>query len=151
VALWLLLVPGPADRERRVASASKGGIAPDYADYVGDASCRDCHPGEYAAHTSSGHSKTLRPAARVALRRHWDGLTAQDPERPGGGWPRPPGGRRAVGRPRRGGLGRGPDPTRRAATVRERWCQRRRLIRRSLTLAARRRFRLGDGPGRGAD
>ncbi len=86
VALGLQFVPGTANRERRAASASNGGIDPAYADYLGDASCRDCHPGEYAAHTSSGHSKTLRPAARVALRRHWDGRTAEDPERPGVVW-----------------------------------------------------------------
>lgn len=59
---------------------------PAHADYVGDVACRDCHPGEYAAHTGSGHSRTLRPAARVAARRGWDGLTAPDPEVPGVSW-----------------------------------------------------------------
>jgi hypothetical protein len=33
-----------------------------------------------------GAFETLHPAAQVALRRHWDGLTAQDPERPGVAW-----------------------------------------------------------------
>lgn len=57
-----------------------------YANYIGDRACRDCHPGEYAAHTSSGHSKTLRRAATVARRRGWDGVTADDPEVPGVSW-----------------------------------------------------------------
>src|SRR5262249_11169602 len=86
LALGLVFYPRPADRDRGETSASRGRIDPDYAGYVGDASCRDCHPGEYAAHTGSGHSKTLRPAARVALRRRWGGLTAAAPERPGVVW-----------------------------------------------------------------
>jgi hypothetical protein len=85
-ALWLALQAGTADRERGAPPGPRRQIDPTYAGYVGDTSCRDCHPGEYAAHTGSGHSKTLRPAARVALRRHWDGLTAWDPERPGVAW-----------------------------------------------------------------
>ena len=49
-------------------------------------SCRECHPGESAAHSRSGHSRTLRSAARVVRDRHWDGRTAEDPERPGVVW-----------------------------------------------------------------
>lgn len=56
------------------------------ADYVGDVSCRDCHPGEFAAHSGSGHSKTLRRAVQVALRRGWDSRTTPDPEQPGVSW-----------------------------------------------------------------
>ena len=44
----------PPSRVERAA------IDPGYASYVGDRSCRDCHPGESAAHSRSGHARTLR-------------------------------------------------------------------------------------------
>jgi hypothetical protein len=54
--------------------------------YVGDSSCRACHPGESALHARSGHARTLRPAAETAAARRLDGVTAPDPERPGVTW-----------------------------------------------------------------
>ncbi len=65
-------------------SGSKAGVDPSYALYVGDRTCSECHPGEVALHSRSGHSRTLRPAAGLA--RQLDGLTTEDPERPGVIW-----------------------------------------------------------------
>jgi cytochrome c554/c'-like protein len=85
-SLWLVLTTGTTAKGRRGVSGSKSRVDPDYARYVGDVSCRDCHPGEWASHSRSGHSRTLRSAARVALDRRWDGRSAVDPERPGVAW-----------------------------------------------------------------
>src|SRR5579864_7493604 len=54
--------------------------------FVGDRACRECHPGESALNARSGHSRTLRPAARVALLRGLNGRRVPDPERPGVTW-----------------------------------------------------------------
>ncbi len=54
--------------------------------YVGDRSCRECHPGESALHARSGHAHTLRPAAETAAARKLDGIIAPDPERPSVTW-----------------------------------------------------------------
>lgn len=55
-------------------------------DYVGSRSCRECHPGEYAFYTTSGHSRTIRPASRRRLARELDGRGVDDPEWPGVTW-----------------------------------------------------------------
>lgn len=54
--------------------------------YVGDRSCRECHPGESSLHARSGHAHTLRPAAETDAARKLDGTTVADPERPGVSW-----------------------------------------------------------------
>ncbi len=54
--------------------------------YVGDRTCRECHPGESSLHARSGHAHTLRPAAATEVARKLDGITAPDPERPGVSW-----------------------------------------------------------------
>ncbi len=54
--------------------------------FVGDRSCRECHPGESALHARPGHARTPRPAAATAAARKLDGVTAPDPERPGVSW-----------------------------------------------------------------
>ena len=51
--------------------------------YVGSKSCAECHPGEFASHSRSGHARTLRPAARTALAGRLSGETFPDPEHPG--------------------------------------------------------------------
>ena len=56
------------------------------ANYIGSRSCADCHPGEFAAHTRSGHARTLRPAAQTPLAGRLDGATFADPERPSASW-----------------------------------------------------------------
>jgi hypothetical protein len=54
--------------------------------FVGDHSCRECHPGESSLHARSGHAHTLRPAAEVAAARKLDGVEVADPERPDVSW-----------------------------------------------------------------
>jgi hypothetical protein len=56
------------------------------ASYLGDAACRDCHPGPAAAHAQSGHSKTLRRVESSPLVKRLDGVSAPDPEVPGATW-----------------------------------------------------------------
>src|SRR5262249_38521352 len=54
--------------------------------YIGSRACRSCHPGEYAAHTWSGHARTLRRAADIPLAGRLDGLALADPELSGITW-----------------------------------------------------------------
>lgn len=54
--------------------------------YVGRASCLECHPGECAAFSRSGHARTLRPAEKAPIARWLDGRTVADPERPEVSW-----------------------------------------------------------------
>ena len=54
--------------------------------YAGPKVCAECHPGEAALVSRSGHSSTLLPAGRRALSRSLDGKTITDPERPEVGW-----------------------------------------------------------------
>ena len=54
--------------------------------FIGAEACRECHPGESAHHSKSGHSRTLRPASSRRLARELDGVSAADPERPGVSW-----------------------------------------------------------------
>ncbi len=77
---------GVASRERATPSWAKSGVDPSYSLYVGDRACSECHPGEAAHHSRSGHSRTLRPAAGTMLARGLDGLATEDPERPGVIW-----------------------------------------------------------------
>jgi hypothetical protein len=53
---------------------------------VGYRACRECHPGESAQYSRSGHARTLRPAAGRSLARQFDGLSVDDPEYPGVTW-----------------------------------------------------------------
>jgi hypothetical protein len=48
--------------------------------YVGSRACRECHPGEYALYTRSGHSRTLRAAAQAPVAQRLNGRTVADPE-----------------------------------------------------------------------
>ena len=81
---WWATRPEPpeAGRERFV----KAPIDPDYARYVGSRACIECHPGESAAHSGSGHARTLQPAAGVEAARKFVGREIADPERPGVAW-----------------------------------------------------------------
>jgi hypothetical protein len=54
--------------------------------YVGEKACAECHPGEYAAQTGSGHHHTLWPAAEGAIARRLKGQRFADPENPGVEW-----------------------------------------------------------------
>jgi hypothetical protein len=48
--------------------------------YIGSKVCGECHPGEVALHSRSGHALTLRLASRRAVSRRLDGTTVADPE-----------------------------------------------------------------------
>jgi Cytochrome c554 and c-prime len=85
-ALWLELGPGSAARDRGSPAAPRRQIDPDHANYAGEATCRDCHPGESAAHARSGHARTLRRVAGSPLVGRLDGVTVADPERTGVTW-----------------------------------------------------------------
>ncbi len=54
--------------------------------YVGPKVCAECHPGEAALHSRSGHALTLWPAGRRLVSRRLDGTTIADPESPGVSW-----------------------------------------------------------------
>lgn len=82
VVYWWATTSG-GDERRRVVAAPKSATG---ADYVGGRACRDCHPGEYALHGRSGHSRTLQPAGASAVARRLSGRTASDPEFPGVVW-----------------------------------------------------------------
>jgi predicted CXXCH cytochrome family protein len=50
--------------------------------FAGSKSCRDCHPGEYASHSGSGHAHTLATASKSPVARRLEGRSVEDPERP---------------------------------------------------------------------
>jgi hypothetical protein len=54
--------------------------------YISPRACAECHPGEAASHSRSGHASTLRPASRAAVARRLDGKSIEDPESPGMRW-----------------------------------------------------------------
>jgi hypothetical protein len=86
--LWWALTPReelPSSLEMIPVPAASTGPAQS-ARYVGAASCRECHPGECAAFSRSGHARTLRPAEKDPIARWLDGKTVADPERPKVSW-----------------------------------------------------------------
>jgi Cytochrome c554 and c-prime len=86
-AWWLLRSPAAETKpETGRSKFEKAKVDPNYARYAGDRSCRECHPGESAAHSRSGHSRTLRLASRVESARKLDGREVADPERPDVSW-----------------------------------------------------------------
>jgi hypothetical protein len=50
--------------------------------YIGPKVCAECHPGEAALHSLSGHARTLSPAGRRAIARRLNGTSVADPELP---------------------------------------------------------------------
>lgn len=75
------------DRPRtHVAQAGSRLSGPDATRLAGVQTCRECHPGEHAAHAASGHSRTLRRAADSPAARQLDGKVVADPEKPGISW-----------------------------------------------------------------
>jgi hypothetical protein len=50
--------------------------------YTGPQVCAECHPGEAAHQSRTGHAQTLWPAGRRELARRLDGTTVADPEFP---------------------------------------------------------------------
>jgi hypothetical protein len=86
-ALILWIKSLPTDERflsKLVVKSAVGPILPDM--HVGAQACRECHPGEYAAHSMSGHNRTLRPAGTGPLASVLDGKRVADPEKPGITW-----------------------------------------------------------------
>ena len=81
---WWALTPPPAVDHLQLSKVD--GVDPNYANYVGDAACSRCHPGESAAHSRSGHARTLRPVDQSPIGRTMAGRYADDPEWPGVAW-----------------------------------------------------------------
>ncbi len=75
---WWATLPAPA--------TSRAGRETQTLRYVGSEACGECHPGEYAHYSRSGHARTLRPAAVGRLARRLDGRQVEDPEQPGLTW-----------------------------------------------------------------
>jgi hypothetical protein len=77
-ALWVVFA---VTRWRAIATQPAGlRFASD--PYVGSRVCSECHPGEAALQSRSGHASTLGLAARRKLARKLDGTTVADPEWP---------------------------------------------------------------------
>jgi hypothetical protein len=56
------------------------------ATYVGEAACRECHPGESALQARSGHARTLRLAERSPVIAWLNGKSVSDPKYPEVTW-----------------------------------------------------------------
>jgi hypothetical protein len=86
VLAWWIGRPSTRDGFRaRITARAASDREPSGA-YIGSRACRECHPGESAFYTRSGHARTLRPAAGLSLARRLDGRVVTDPERPGVTW-----------------------------------------------------------------
>jgi hypothetical protein len=85
MVLWIRSLPREEKaRSSQVVRAANGPAPPEM--FVGARACADCHPGEYAAHSLSGHNRTLRPAGSGPLARLLDGQCVADPEEPDITW-----------------------------------------------------------------
>lgn len=71
---------------RSPSAAMRESLRSRNADFAGSQSCRECHPGEAAAHAESGHARTLRTIARTPFPRQLDGIAVADPEQSGVTW-----------------------------------------------------------------
>jgi Cytochrome c554 and c-prime len=69
-----------------VSLARPGSVQPLVAAYATDGACRDCHPGEWALFSRSGHHRTLHPALGIRLVSWLNGRKVVDPELPGITW-----------------------------------------------------------------
>ncbi|MDR3638525.1 MAG: multiheme c-type cytochrome [Isosphaeraceae bacterium] len=77
--LWPANGPG-------VGGGSRRADVSDVAGYVGNRVCAECHPGEYAKHTGSGHAQTLSDAGQPQVVSRVRGMSVQDPEDPRTSW-----------------------------------------------------------------
>jgi hypothetical protein len=95
VAVAVIAGYWPWTREPRLQSvtrssadltASLGSGQGRIAKYLGEATCRDCHPGESAMQRRSGHDRTLRLAERSLIIDWLDGKSVSDPKYPDIRW-----------------------------------------------------------------
>jgi hypothetical protein len=82
--VWVLRSDAP-DRRRVIAPAGGDASLADRT-YAGARACAECHPGEAASHSRTGHARTLRQAGAIDLAGWLDGRRVADPERPGVSW-----------------------------------------------------------------
>lgn len=83
LAGWLWWTARGPSRDGPVTLA---GTPPADLRFVGSRACRECHPGEYAAHSGSGHARTLRRAGTIDIARKLDGRDVADPDYPDVRW-----------------------------------------------------------------
>jgi hypothetical protein len=81
---WFLAPPRGGGRLRVLVPTATTRL-PSHA-YIGSRVCAECHPGEYALYTRSGHARTLRRAEAIPLAGELAGREVADPERPGVSW-----------------------------------------------------------------
>jgi Cytochrome c554 and c-prime len=86
-ALFLWIRAGAKEDRTRSKPLARAASGPGLTEmYVGKQACRECHPAEHAAHSMSGHNRTLRPAGSGPLALLLDGQRVPDPEKPGITW-----------------------------------------------------------------
>lgn len=73
--LWSTRWDSPQSRPVTVAGTTLVGSP-----FLGSQACRECHPGESAAHHRSGHARTLRKAGTIDIARKIAGRDVDDPE-----------------------------------------------------------------------
>jgi hypothetical protein len=78
--------PEPLARSSGDPSPSLGSGQERIANYVGEAACLECHPGESALQGRSGHARTLRRAERGPIIAWLNGKSVSDPEHPDVRW-----------------------------------------------------------------
>lgn len=89
LAFWIAgrsrftIQPPPPSANRPVTITGRATADPRF---VGSTTCRDCHPGEHALHSRSGHAHTLRRSGRIEQARALDGRTVDDPDAQGVTW-----------------------------------------------------------------
>lgn len=84
LVVWAWWTSGAAGR--RLSVDDRKGAPRTEGPYAGTKACANCHPGESALYSRSGHARTLQPAAASPAARRLDGRTVNDPERPGVTW-----------------------------------------------------------------
>jgi hypothetical protein len=78
--------PEPLSRSPGDPSSSLGKGPERIANYVGEAACLECHPGESALQGRSGHDRTLRRAEQSPIIAWLNGKSVSDPEHPDVRW-----------------------------------------------------------------
>jgi hypothetical protein len=76
---------GLSSRLRLFRDVPPGGRFPNDP-YAGSGACAECHPGEYALFTGSGHARTFRVAADCRISDELAGVSVPDPEDPRVRW-----------------------------------------------------------------
>lgn len=81
---WRVSAPKPSQQSPRPLTVA--GIPTTDHRYVGSETCRECHPGEHALYSGSGHAHTLRRSGRIGAADRIAGRTFDDPDQEGVAW-----------------------------------------------------------------